>query len=453
MAKTLKEAVITTRNARTKLPGGVHWRGIDPDVHLGYRKGRRGGVWLVRWRNGAGYRQEKIGTADDRIAEGTLDFNAAVLKARIAVEAARSEAKARADGPLLRVRMAVEAYIAERDARETRRRGRAARSDAARRLARYVIGQNGRGKQSAIPAAPLADMPLHALKESDLLDWRAALPGALKSTTRQRLMNDLKAALNGVYSKHRTRLDPAFPAIIKHGLRAIPHAEDEAVPAARDNQILTDAKVISILTAAREIDAKQRWKGDLFRLVVVLAATGARFSQIARMRVGDVQRVHGRLMIPVSRKGKGKAGSIPVPVGNDVLDALQPVVTGRKSDAPLLERWRHKQEKGSIEWHPDGRGPWLNASELVRPWGAIRRRAGMTDVIPYALRHSSIVRGIKANLPIRLVAATHDTSAAMIERHYSKWIVSGLEELAARAVVPLVQESSSKVIDITERRA
>ena len=54
----------------------------------------------------------------------------------------------------------------------------------------------------------------------------------------------------------------------------------------------------------------------------------------------------------------------------------------------------------------------------------------MPDAIPYALRHSSIVRGIRAGLPIRLVAAVHDTSVQMIERHYSRWIVDGLDELA-----------------------
>jgi hypothetical protein len=42
--------------------------------------------------------------------------------------------------------------------------------------------------------------------------------------------------------------------------------------------------------------------------------------------------------------------------------------------------------------------------------------------IPYALRHSSIVRAIRANLPIRPVAALHDTSVEMTEQHYAKWI-------------------------------
>ena len=453
MAKTLNEAPITTRNARARLPAGLHWRGIDPDTHLGYRKGNRGGGWLVRWRNGAGYRQAPIGTADDAIGTGTLDYNAAIRAARAAVEAARAEAKARADGPLLTVRSAVETYIAARNARHSRRAGRTVRSDAGHRLPRYVIGQKARGKQKAIPAARLADVALHALKESDLLTWRANLPAELKETTKQRLINDLRAALNAAYAANRKRLDATFVTVVKHGLKAVNADDDDDLPVARENQVLTDAQVANLLRAAQQIDAEEQWEGDLFRIIVVLAATGARFSQVVRMRVGDVRRPQNRLMVPVSRKGKGgKSGATAVPIGKDVLDALLPAVTGRRNAALLLERWRHKQRAGSIEWHRDGRGAWQNASEIARPWGSVRRRAGMPEVIPYALRHSSIVRGIRANLPIRLVAALHDTSVQMIERHYGKWIVDGLDDLAARAVVPLVPDGeATNVVKLANR--
>ncbi|RYG56357.1 MAG: integrase, partial [Alphaproteobacteria bacterium] len=100
---------------------------------------------------------------------------------------------------------------------------------------------------------------------------------------------------------------------------------------------------------------------------------------------------------------------------------------------------RFEQAEGSIRWVRSERGPWTAPAEIVRAWAAIRKEVGLdTSVVPYALRHSSIVRGIRAGLPLRLVAALHDTSVAMIERHYGLWITDGLEELAARAVVPLV---------------
>jgi hypothetical protein len=78
---------------------------------------------------------------------------------------------------------------------------------------------------------------------------------------------------------------------------------------------------------------------------------------------------------------------------------------------------------------------------MLRPWADICETVGIS-VVPYSLRHSSIVRGIAAGLPIRLVAAMHDTSVAMIEKHYSRWIADGLEELGAEAIVPLLSRAA-----------
>lgn len=352
------------------------------------------------------------------------------------------------------MRLAVEAYIMGRDARDSRRKGTPTRSDAASRLGRHLLGQEKQPPRTAIPPAPLAATAFHELKEADLFDWRANLSADMKASSKQRLVNDLRAALNAAYADNRDRLAPTLPGIIKHGLRTESSGDDD-VPLARDNQILSDAQVTKLLTAARAIDAEAAWEGDLFRLVATLAATGARFSQIVRMRVCDVQRSQGRLMIPSSRKGKGsKNSAIPVPVGKDILDALLPAITGREKEAPLFERWRSRQVPGAIRWERVGRAPWKAAAELVRPWNLIRNNAQMVGVIPYALRHSSIVRGIRANLPIRLVAALHDTSVPMIERHYGRWVADGLEDLAARAVVPLLMQSDdNNVFSITTTKA
>ncbi|MER8464198.1 tyrosine-type recombinase/integrase [Mesorhizobium sp. M1396] len=447
MSKSLQESPITTPNARATLSVGVHWRGIDPEVHLGYRKGKRGGVWLVRWRSGAGYKQAPVGTADDKgSTKGGLTYETAGKAARLHVEAQRLQAETDAKGPALKVKGAVEVYVGTRNARESRRAGRAKRSDAGQRLGRYVLGEGERGDQETIPSpSPLADVDLYVLGESDLLTWRAGLPATMKATTRQRLINDLKAALNAAYGANRDKLPATLPGTIKQGFRAA--VADEGTAVARDNQILPDADIGRVLRAAREVDAEQGWEGDLFRLVLVLAATGARLSQVARMSVADCQISQSRLMVPTSRKGRGaKSGMITVPVGRDVVDELVPVTAKRSPDAVLLERWRHEQAPGKIEWQRAGRGSWRSSAELARPWQAIRDRAGLPDVIPYALRHSSIVKGIRANLPIRLVAALHDTSTAMIERHYSKWITSGLEELARSAIVPLVPHNGDSQI-------
>ncbi|MFZ3181170.1 MAG: integrase [Methylocystis silviterrae] len=376
MAKTLTESPITTRNARAALPLGVHWRRIDPETHLGYRKGKRAGVWLVRWRHGKGYRQAPLGTADDVIKNGTLAYDAALKAARDLVEKARADAVAEAAGPVLTVRSAVDAYIAMRDARDTRRVGRAKRSDAAARLSRYVIGWRAYGKRAAILAAPLADFPLHVLAEKDLRRWRDALPAALKASTKRRTIGDLRAALNLVCVHDRDRLPATLPGIIKHGLLPAAH-EDEAEPVARDNQIHSDEAISRLLIAAKQIDAEGSWDGDLYRMVLVLAATGSRFSQAARLKVRDLQIKERRLLVPPSRKGRGgaKAPAIVLPIGNEVVEALAPVAVDRQKDAPLLERWRFAHDPGILEWRKDHRVAWNDASELAR---IMQRR--LTDV-------------------------------------------------------------------------
>lgn len=438
MSRTLVETPITTRSARARLRPGVYWKGIDPDVHLGYRRGKNGGMWLVRWRAGKGYRQQAIGVADDIIIEGTLSYEEAHKSARGTVAEVRRQARPADMLPLLTVRRAVEDYLGERDLRESRRAGRLVRSDATQRLGRYLLGQGRSKTADAPPAAPLAEMKLNDITESDLLAWRKALPDTLKETTVRRLVNDLKAALNVAASTHRESLLPTTATVIKNGLRGFRDAGG-GDSVARENQILTDEQISLLLMCAKEVDEAQNWDGDLYRIIALLAATGARFSQVTRMRVRDCQFDQSRLQVPKSRKGIGQRdGTISVPVGSDILNVLEPTVRDSLPDEPLLSRWRHKQVGGPVQWERVGRSSWASASELVRPWSEVRVRAQLEHVVPYSLRHSSIVRGLRANLPIRLVAALHDTSVAMIERHYARWIVDGLDELAARAVVPLI---------------
>jgi site-specific recombinase XerD len=215
---------------------------------------------------------------------------------------------------------------------------------------------------------------------------------------------------------------------IKHGLAATQAKAAIARPA----EVLPDADVRRILSSAAEIDREGNWGGDLHRLIVVMAATGARFSQAIRLSVADVQVAQSRLMMPVGHKGRGAKAlaSTAIRVGADVIDELRPALAGRRGNEPLLFRPRWRQV-GPVKWELVGRAPWQSASELVRPWARIVAGAELAaDLVPYSLRHSSIVRGLRAGLPVRLVAALHDTSSAMIEKHYAAHIVDAMDELA-----------------------
>jgi integrase len=146
-----------------------------------------------------------------------------------------------------------------------------------------------------------------------------------------------------------------------------------------------------------------------------------------------------RIMVPTSAKGKSAKARvrIAVPVGADVIERLRPLVKGRKGQEPLLMRWVHRQV-GPAEWERVERAPWAAAALMQRGWRKALVIAGVPHVEAYALRHSSIVRQLSEGLPVRVVAGLHDTSTQMIEKHYSAHILDLADELARRAITPLV---------------
>jgi integrase len=433
MARVSADLRLQDRSTRTRLKvrSNPYWRMVCEGQHIGYYKGARGGTWIARYRppgiDGNGTKQS-LGVADDvgeANGETVLSWKQALDKATHWFELQEKGGTQTVLNADITVAEAVEAYIAMRNARRASQAGREVQSDASSSLTRHVLEDR-----------QIAGLALAKLAEADLRAWQLRV--LRRRGTIQRVVNDFKAALNRTWTEHRRALPTDLPVVIKHGLTIEAPALQQAK--ARDNQILPDDMIRRIITAALALDE------DFGRLVILLAATGARFAQVRRMTVGDVQAEQGRVMVPESLKGKKRTISyIRVQVGADTLAVLAPAMAGRPLSAPLLERWRYVQIKtgerrnATQVWERDTRGPWVTASEMTRLWSEACENAGLgTTIIPYALRHSSIVRGLRMGLPIRLVAAIHDTSVAMIERHYSRWITEGLDELAARAVVPLV---------------
>lgn len=407
-----------------------YWQGVSGGrggVSLGYRKPACGaGVWIAKI-VAEGHRvEEKLGASDDdgTPAGGTLTYRAAVTAAldwsKRQYEASQTSA-AGSDGPT--VRSAVAAYVAERKKRSVREGG-----NAEGRLTRHVLSDH-----------KFAGTRLSKLRASIIEEWRARLsvrdqgevtpaegaPEPITPSTLNRLLNDLRAALNSAAERHRRELPAHLPMEIKVGTRAL------SVTADARKQLLTDKQIRSAVDAAFEVDT------DFGRLALVAASTGARHSQMRLLRVGDVQIEHSRLMMPGSSKGRSAKArpAVSTPVAAEVVERLQPALANREADAPLLERWAYRSV-GPVKWEKDRRRAWGPAYEVDKFWSATIAKAGLpTDTIMYAFRHSSIVRGLKAGLPVRLVAALHDTSSEMIEKHYSAFIVDATEELSRRAAL------------------
>ncbi|RWG08266.1 MAG: integrase [Mesorhizobium sp.] len=410
-----------------------YWTGVSGGrggVSLGYRKPSRGaGVWIAKMVADGHRVEEKLGSADDDGAPaGALTYRSAVTAALDWSKRQYAAAQSAASGSSIpTVRSAVDNYVAKRKKRSAREGG-----NAEGRLTRHVLSDAG-----------FANLALVKLRASDLEGWRGRLrisgfveldedegednPKPIAPSTVNRLMNDLRAALNDAAERHRRQLPAHLAAEIKVGTRAMSITDDAR------KQLLSDEQIRSTINAAFEVDE------DFGRLVLVAGVTGARHSQMRRLRVADLQVDKLRLMMPGSSKGRSAKArpSVSIPVTVETLDKLRPAVTGREADEPLLERWAYRSV-GPVKWEKDHRRPWGPAYEVDNWWSATVERAGVpADTIMYAFRHSSIVRGLKAGLPVRLVAALHDTSSEMIERHYSAFIVDATEELARRAALAI----------------
>lgn len=87
MGRSVKDSKLDSREARRKLPTRhePYWRLIHEGMHLGYRKGPRGGAWIARQFYQGKYQKKALGTADDVSDADGVD----ILSYRQAQEAAQ----------------------------------------------------------------------------------------------------------------------------------------------------------------------------------------------------------------------------------------------------------------------------------------------------------------------------------------------------------------------------
>jgi integrase len=409
MPRRIRSSDLETRTGRLKLPvrKKPYAVQVSPGVHLLYRRNAKAGSWTVKARDGrGGYWTKGFAHADDHeAADGgaILDYWQAVDRAR---GLARSNAGA-GDKPIT-----VAAALAEYEA-DLRARG-------------GDIGNVARVRVH-LPDA-LAEKLVGTLTARDLQRFRdAQIKKGLARDTVNRTGHALKAALT-LAADRDERI--ANRAAWKIGLAALPNAGQAR------NVILQDDKALELIACAYSL-------GHEFGLLVeVCAITGARVSQIARLEVQDLQddrTTAPRLAMPTSRKGRGR--SIlrrPVPIPTSLAAKLKAASTGRAVEAPLLlkpsgDRWRK--------------------SNHAYLFGRAAAAVGLdpAEVTIYALRHSSIVRALLANVPARVVAAGHDTSISMIERTYSKHISDHADALSRRALLDPGAPAGGNVIPLTGR--
>jgi len=390
-----------------------YWTTISPGIHLGYRRNAGAGTWNVRVADGGAEWIKRIAVADDLEPASpphVLTFWQAIDQARAL--ARRQPGQAIDESRPLTVSEALTLY--EKDL-------------AARGSSPY----NAEHPRIHLPGVIL-NKPVALLGATELRKWRdSLLAKGLAPGTVNRTKTGLRAALE-LAAAHDPRV--ANQRAWKVGLAALPDAH-----VAR-NIILTDDEGRRIVAAAYDHDRA------LGLMVEVAAVTGARLSQLARLEIGDLQSdgPEPRLLMPLSAKGRARNKRHerrPVPITPALAAVLKQEAAERPPDAPLLrsngERWGH----GRSRHHRND-------------FRAVAEAAGLDpDVVTLsALRHSSIVRQLVANTPIRVVAAMHDTSVKMIERTYSRHIAEHTDALARRALLDTAPPAIANIVALPQGR-
>jgi integrase len=412
-----RAAKLETPTARRRLAvrKKPYWTTISPGIALGYRRNAGAGTWSVRVADGSVEWVKKIAISDDQESAAPP----AVLDYWQAVDAARALARRQPGETIdesrpLTVSEALTLY--EKDLR-----------------ARGGSPYNSRHARLHLTASILSK-PLALLGATELRRWRdSLLAKGLAPGTVNRTKTGLRAALE-LAAAHDPRV--ANQRAWKVGLAALPDAHRAR------NVILTDDEVRRIVAAAYQRDRA------LGLMTEVAAVTGARLSQIARLEVGDLQadRADPRVLMPCSAKGRmrNKRHELrPVPITSALASVLKQEAQGRAPDAALLLRGN-----GEIWGHGRRRHHRNDFRAAVESAGL-----DPDQVTLYALRDSSIVRQLLANVPIRIVATLHDTSVKMIERTYSRNIAEHTDALARRALLDTAQPPADNVVALSGRRS
>jgi integrase len=401
MARKVRHSSLETRTARLKLtvrrkpyPGPKLARGVA----LLYRRNKTNGSWVLKASDGHGaYWTKAIAEADDHDeSNGKTILN--FFEAQDAAKKLARSDDGSADSAPVTVDGALTAYKAD------------------------LIARNANPYNAEHPRVHLTNAllskPVALLTATELKKWRDGLLGAMAPSTINRLCRCLCAALE-LAAQHDERIQNRQAWEV--GLAGLPDAQEAR------NVIISDDKVREFVATAYGLDGKFGLLAD------TLAVTGARPSQAVRLRVEDLHDhpMRPKLMMPKSAKGGGRNRSqkkterysVPITVG--LSKKLKATAAGRADDAPLL-----LQSDGN----PWDRNPGQNYHRQV---DRVVTAIGLdpADVTMYALRHSSIVRMLLQNVPIRLVASLHNTSVAMVEKHYSRYIVEHSDEISRKALL------------------
>lgn len=390
MARTVRDSKLESPTARNKLKVSPkpYFKALDSGLHIGYRKGKTGGKWVLRRYVGdEKYVVETIATADDaQVADGDtiLNFSQAQIRARTIAQAGRGVTPA---APFT-VDRALDQYLARLEAEHSK-----SLTDARNRVDNLIRPTLGSKLVSDLDRETLtkwrnqvASRPRHVRGKKGELARALAAPSSEDEKRRRkasanRTMTVLRAALNQAFRDGKVDSDAAWRAVK-------PFREVETAR----------VRYFTVEEARRLVNAAQ---GAFRTLINAALLTGARYGELVRLHVGDFNPDAGTLFVARSKSGKARH----VVLTEEGQAFFRQITAGRDAGVILLEK--------------DGGGPW-GASHQLRPMKEACAGARIKPAGFHTLRHSYASLLAMAGAPLNVIAQNlGHADTRMCERHYA----------------------------------
>lgn len=402
MARRPRESRLETREARAKLKprGEPYWTRVGVlGAFLGYRRGKRGGVWVARRYTGAGYEAQGVGQADDvNDADGrvVLNYDQAAERVRTFAKGQVVDApKHHADGVTLND--AFDYYIKHPKANTTA----ASKLLATRTWNRHIRDALGWRLVASV-------------KATDYGDWRNAL--ALKPPTNRgkvmpfdpedpnqlrarkvsanRAINVLKAALNWAWKNDQ------IPGPVGEWKKLDKFKSEDVVP-----RMLAMDEVRRLLNAAAP---------DFRKILTGALLTGCRYGELCALQVKSYDADNRKVAVSQTKTGKNPFQ----PLTTEGVEFFEGLTAGRPADDPLFQR-------------ADGRA-W-GPGDQHRPMRDAANAAKVADVSFKAMRASYGKALLDATRDIEMVAKALGHSDSRITRkHYARYLEADLAQAIAK---------------------
>ncbi len=408
MARTVRNAKLDTRSARAKLPANKSgfWVPIARGFALGYRKGPKGGSWLVRLIDSQRRLETTLGPADDVLdadGERILEYAQAQARARAWLTALDAIGTA---GPYT-VNRCIDDYIAD-----YRRRGGKALDRLELAADAFIRSKLGSLEVAALTAAMIRQWHVQIAEAPPRLRSQAAAkhqnvrkidiedPDAVRRrrASANRIFGILKAALNLAFRESHAAGDEAWR-------RVKPFRE-------------ASAPKICYLSHAETQRLVNACEPGFRALVQCALLTGCRYGEITGFQADDFDRDAGTISVRISKAGRPRH----VVLTDDGVALFERHIAGKAGTATVFTR------SDGMRW---------GKSHQHRPLREACRHAQINPPASFhILRHTYATHLLQAGAPLPVIAANlGHADTRMTERHYAHLVPSHVAQVI-RATMP-----------------